>query len=233
MKVLALGDTHGRSDWKQITANEKFDKIVFSGDYFDTHDNISVKVQRDNFSDIIKYKRDNMDKVVLLIGNHDYHYMKGVNESYSGFQYKHKLSIQYLLDNALDDDLLQVCYVYDNYIFSHAGVTKTWLVDTGYNGESIESYINNLFKYKSSYFNFMMGDNLSNTGDDICQSPLWVRPHSLLEDCIDNYIQVVGHTIVYHLSVIRDKIILIDTLNTSKEFLCIDDGKISILSSEY
>ena len=29
MRIIALGDTHGRTDWKQITANEKFDKVVF------------------------------------------------------------------------------------------------------------------------------------------------------------------------------------------------------------
>jgi len=38
MRIIALGDTHGRTDWKQITARERFDKVVFIGDYFDTHE---------------------------------------------------------------------------------------------------------------------------------------------------------------------------------------------------
>lgn len=43
MRVIALGDTHGRLHWKAITSKDDFDKVIFIGDYFDTHDGISAQ----------------------------------------------------------------------------------------------------------------------------------------------------------------------------------------------
>lgn len=46
MKLIALGDTHGRTDWKEIVAETEFDKVIFIGDYFDTHENITPEQQK-------------------------------------------------------------------------------------------------------------------------------------------------------------------------------------------
>ena len=92
MRIIALGDTHGRTDWKEIIAKETFDKIVFHGDYFDTHDKISFEQQMNNFIDIINYKRENVDKVILLLGNHDHHYLASTNVTGSGLQKKNKIN---------------------------------------------------------------------------------------------------------------------------------------------
>ena len=89
MKLIALGDTHGRLNWKDIVAKEleSSDRVIFIGDYFDTHYDETPEQQLSNFNDIVTFKKANIDKVTLLIGNHDMHYLSGVNESYSGFQY--------------------------------------------------------------------------------------------------------------------------------------------------
>lgn len=230
MKLIALGDTHGRADWKRIVSSVDFDKVVFIGDYFDTHENITPEQQKSNFEDLMAYKREHMDKVVLLLGNHDYHYLRTVEERYSGFQELHKTDIQELLHHALDHDLVQVCYIHENYMFSHAGVTKTWLSHAGYTGEEpLATFINDLFKYQPIAFRFTSGANRSLSGDDICQTPIWVRPTSLALDALDGFIQVVGHTVQRELSILDDKIVLIDTLGTSGQFLCITDGEMSVL----
>jgi len=229
MKLIAIGDIHGRTDWKQIISNIEFDKVIFVGDYFDTHEDISPEQQKSNFEDLVEYKKANMDKVVLLFGNHDYHYLRIINETYSGFQPLHKIDISEMLDKALNDNLMQMCLIHDNYIFTHAGITKTWLKNTGYTGkESLDLFINDLFKYKPLAFRFTSGINNSPYGDDIEQSPIWVRPRSLYADCLDDFIQVVGHTIQKQLISINNKIVLIDTIGTSGQFLCITDGKISV-----
>ena len=76
MKLIALGDIHGRNIWKQILAKEdNFDKIVFIGDYFDSKDGISVLQEIENFKEILELKKKFKDKVVLLFGNHDFHYL--------------------------------------------------------------------------------------------------------------------------------------------------------------
>lgn len=135
MKIIAIGDIHGRTEWKQIVQNNTFDKCVFIGDYFDTHQNISPEQQKQNFEDLIQFKKNNFDKVILLIGNHDHHYCKNVHETYSGFQKFHKIDIQELLENALKENLLQMCYRHNRYLFTHAGVTKTWLLNNNYTPE--------------------------------------------------------------------------------------------------
>jgi len=233
MKLIAIGDLHGRTDWKKIISNTEFDKVIFVGDYFDTHEGITPEIQKSNFEELINYKKANIDKVVLLFGNHDYHYLKTVNETYSGFQKYHRTDIQEMLHKALDNNLMQMCFVYENYIFSHAGITKTWLSNSGYSVEEpLESFINDLFHLQPLAFRFTKGKNNSPYGDDICQTPIWVRPQSLYEDRLDNYIQVVGHTTQKQIEIIDDKIALIDTIGMSGQFLCITDGKMSVLRSE-
>lgn len=229
MKIIAIGDIHGRDEWKKIIKNHTFDKLIFIGDYFDSHESISPVAQIENFKEIIKYKRSNFNKVELLFGNHDFHYLKSsVGERYSGYQGVSSFNIQELLEEALKDELMKISYSFGNYLFTHAGVTKTWLKNTGYDGAKdgdIVYYLNELFKYKPLSFKFMMGSNGDYYGDDVTQGPIWVRPKSLLSDSIDGFKQVVGHTTQSNLMFIKDKIILIDCIGTSGEFLIIDNGK--------
>ena len=72
-----------------------------------------------------------------------------------------------------------------------------------------------------------MGDNYSQTGDDITQGPIWVRPMSLMSDMLEDTVCVVGHTTVTKLGLDEKfpKIILIDCLGTSGQYLIIEDGK--------
>lgn len=70
-KVLVLGDIHGRTIWKDIIEEEHPDFVIFLGDYVSTHDNISSEQQISNLEDIISYKKDHLDSVILLRGNHE------------------------------------------------------------------------------------------------------------------------------------------------------------------
>jgi predicted MPP superfamily phosphohydrolase len=229
MKTIALGDTHGRTNWKDIVAKETFDKVVFIGDYLDTHDDVSGATQLENLKEIIAYKKENMDKVVLLIGNHDFHYLATSKNQYSGFQRLFKLAFQEQLHKAIDENLLQACYIQGDTIFTHAGVTQTWCEDNNIDFSNLEQSINDLFKFKPNRFEFSVGENMSEYGDDITQTPIWVRPDSLIKDKIKGYYQVVGHTT-------QDKImsangvVFIDTLGTSGEYLEIIDGTFAIVN---
>lgn len=226
MRIIALGDTHGRTSWKKITAHEEFDKVVFIGYYFDTHEDVSGEQQKENFKNIVQFKKLNIEKVVLLFGNHDYHYLRTVNEAYSGYQEWERADIQDLLHPAIDDNLLQMCFVWQNLLFSHAGVTKTWCDNNRVQKDYLEQSINELFKYSSDSFSFTRGINCSMSGDDVEQSPIWVRPNSLLKDRMEGFIQVVGHTIQGKL-VIADDVIFIDTLGTSGEYLIWDNFQLA------
>jgi hypothetical protein len=167
--------------------------------------------------------------VVLLLGNHDYHYLKGVTEAYVGFQKWQKTRIQSLLHSALDDDLLQTCFSAGNILFTHAGVTKTWLRSAGYSNDvSVEWYINDLFKRQPSLFGLINSESV--TADDASrQSPIWVRPYGLVPDMPEGYVQVVGHTPQRRLTILPQRLALIDTLGTSGEYLYVADGHLSAL----
>ena len=223
MKIVALGDTHGRVLWKEIIEKEKdADKIVFIGDYFDTHYDISVNQQIDNFKEILEFKKNNMDQVVLIIGNHDFHYLNEAQEKYSGFQAFRYIDINEVLQPAVKSGLVQMCFVHDKYVFTHAGVTKTWCLVNKIRTNHLEEDINNKFHDDASAFRFTMGYNYSQTGNDVTQSPIWVRIPSLFNDHLDDTKYVVGHTTQETL-VITDGIIAIDTIGTSGEYLEIID----------
>ena len=54
MKILILGDIHGRTIWKDIIEKESPDKVIFLGDYVSTHDNISADQQLSNLNNILR-----------------------------------------------------------------------------------------------------------------------------------------------------------------------------------
>lgn len=230
MKTVIWGDLHGSDIWKRIVSeNPDADKYISIGDYFDTHTGKSGESQIENFKDIIQFYDDNPGKVVLLIGNHDYHYLD-VNERYSGFQKGFQYLIRHLIETHLDK--MQICYVNGNFIFSHAGVSSVWLQKHFGNPpyENLQEKVNDLFKYKPLSFKF---DGQNNYGDDITQGPLWIRPSSL-NMVRHPGVHIVGHTFQPKIFPPDDKnayngnIWLIDCLETSKEYLIITDGKIEI-----
>jgi len=75
MRVIFIGDIHGRSLWKEIVEKEKSaDIVVFYGDFFDSKEHIGGEAQLQNFLEIITFKKNQEklgEKVVLLFGNHD------------------------------------------------------------------------------------------------------------------------------------------------------------------
>ena len=228
-KTIAIGDIHGRNTWKEIV-KEPHDKVIFIGDYFDTHQDISAIVQLANFQDIIDFKKENPDKVVLLTGNHDYHYGLGYKERYSGYQYEHAFLIEELLRENLSD--LRMAHLDQNILYSHAGVTKTFCELNGLDeyqvGEDLDEQINSLFFHQPNTFRFNGNDPY---GDDVTQSCIWVRPRSLAKDSIDIK-QVFGHTQISMIKDLHGRFWDIDVLGTSKEFLIVEDGVVTIKKLE-
>ena len=193
MKTIFLGDTHGRSLWKDIIAKESPDRVVFIGDYFDSFD-IGGAVQQFNFKEIIAFKESGQCEVILLIGNHDYHYYPG-GETYSGYQHGAAPAIKQLLEE--NKHHMQMCYQLDNILCSHAGIGHNWLVEQEkYESGSIADFVNDIWNYKPNRFIFYGFDPY---GDNKTQTPIWIRPKSLLAGNKEtflkkDYIQIAGHT---------------------------------------
>jgi hypothetical protein len=218
MKIIAIGDIHGKTIWEKIV-DQPFDKVVFVGDYFDCFDKISSSDQIDNFNQIIEFKKSNKDKVFVLLGNHDYHYLRGVKETYSGFQPLARFDIQEAIENSLK--YIDICHIQDKYLFSHAGFTKTWCNKNGIGRRYLET--NKMLYTDRNAFSFTSGMKRDKSGDEVCQSPLWVRPNSLNKDTIEGFTQIVGHTVMERNIKVWVNLIFIDTLEINR-YLIIQDG---------
>jgi len=239
MRTIFIGDIHGDNVWKQIVNKEPHDRVIFIGDYFDSFD-ISTDDQVNNFLDIMEYKKTSGKIVVCLIGNHDHHYFSSVgNTGTSGYQ---KVG-NYVINPVIEahKEHLQIAYKFDNILCTHAGVTKTFINsifgNDGWSLDTVDEDLNELFKYKPLSFCFdsvNSGIYSDPYGDDIHQSPIWVRPKSLQKDGLDKkeIIQVVGHTQQNQIDIkgksTGGRYFYIDTLRTSGEYLIYENGTFSV-----
>lgn len=240
MKIVVIGDIHGRNVWKEIVNYENPDKVIFIGDYFDSFD-IPHSDQITNFLDIIEYKKSSGKEVIMLIGNHDYHYIKDIDENYSGFKAQYKPAISFLLEE--NKEHLQMAYQMDEFLFTHAGVSSVFLnelkkilFEDEVSVDNIASFLNLAFECKPLLFGFGRFRNpefnIDPYGDDKEQSCIWIRPRSLMKANYDNLrkevIQVVGHTQIKEMDIkgkaTGNRYFLIDCLETSGEYLIITDG---------
>ena len=230
-KTIILGDIHGRPYWKRIVETEKPNRVIFIGDYFDSHNNYTAEEEIDNFNEIIKYKESGQSDVIMLIGNHDYHYVDNY-EQYSGFR-AHSFPA---INNTLikNKHHLSIIYQFNYFLFSHAGVSHDWLLEYGWKeNENIVEWVSDMWLYKPNIFRFA---GYNPYGNSVISSPIWIRPEALQKSNKNTfikhkYIQIVGHTQQSQID-IRQKTTggryyYIDTLGTSGEYLIINDGIIS------
>jgi predicted MPP superfamily phosphohydrolase len=205
MKIIAIPDVHGTHHWEK--AKERIndcDKIIFVGDYVDNWVN-EWPDQMDNLLNIIEFKKQNADKVVLLWGNHDTSYYLG--EHCSGHQPAHDIDLAEVF--RLNKDIFDVIHIESGYLFAHGGVSTRWMKCAGIKDVS---EINQLFKEKPNYFRWV-GPN--GYGDNLNEGPLWIRPRSLTQMAVKGYIQVVGHSEV-------NKITYMNTMNGKDQLIIID-----------
>ena len=239
MKTIVLGDTHGRSNWKLAIHQDKPDRVIFIGDYFDSFEIPGID-QIHNFKEIIQYKENNPQiEVVLLIGNHDHHYYPEIGYTgTSGYQSGIAPSITQVIDE--NRHHLQMAYGFGEYLFTHAGVSPQFMDQVfgidGWSKENVVVDLNELFKYKPKSFEFTGFDPY---GDSPSQTPIWIRPGSLMSvnkkhknGLKKDYIQIVGHTQMRRLDLTgSDKFTggryyFIDTMDTTGDYLIIEDNQL-------
>lgn len=237
MKTIFVGDIHGVQTWKYIVNTQKFDRIVFVGDYFDSFD-IKGDDQINNFLDLIAYKESTDKEVIFMIGNHDHHYFASVGYTgTSGYQWHFEQSISHVLEN--NKRHLQMAYQFDNILCTHAGVSEVFMDEVFGKGDwkidNIANDLNDLWKYKPLSFCFD-SRSYDSTGDSVTQSPIWIRPRSLQKASQEikkhGIIQIVGHTSQHQIDIkgksTGGKYYYIDTLVSRGEYLILEDDKFSV-----
>ena len=245
MKLVAIGDIHGRDYWKQIIDQEQdADIFVFVGDYFDSF-TIKGPDQINNFLDIIEFKKQSKVPVILLIGNHDYHYYPGIEDSgTSGYQTLMAPSIKHVVDD--NKQHLQVAYQVGEFVFTHAGLSSEWLDDNivMWDVPNLAMYVNDLFYYQPQKLAYRSYKQVGSTvygvggyGSETFQGPIWIRPKALMtankKTLRNQIIQVVGHTPQDTIDIkgksTGGRYYFIDTLEYGQnQYLVVKDGVVSL-----
>ena len=196
-----IGDIHGRTNWKELV-NEDFINI-FVGDYFDPYTSIPFVELQQNFQEIIDFKKNHPDKVVLLYGNHDYEYLPHISEQSNRYDYLNVSKITKLLTENESLFYGAAYAIGERYIVTHAGITKPWVEKylpeaIDYLPNKLAEAINTLWLNNKSAFGFMENTNwLDRKGECVEHSPIWVRPISFGDSNIYNstdVFQIVGHS---------------------------------------
>jgi predicted MPP superfamily phosphohydrolase len=245
MKIVAIGDIHGRDYWKQIIEQEQdADVFVFVGDYFDSF-TIKGPDQINNFLDIVEFKKSSNSSVILLIGNHDYHYYPGIEDSgTSGYQTLMAPSIKHVVSD--NKQYLQAAYQVGEFVFTHAGLSSEWLDDIidGWSVDSLDATINDLFRFQPNKLAYRSYKQVGSTvygvggyGSETFQGPLWIRPKALMaankKTLRKQIIQVVGHTPQDSIDIkgksTGGRYYFIDTLEYGQnQYLVVKDGVVSL-----
>ena len=220
VRTITIGDIHGRDTWKRVDP-EKYDRIIFLGDYVDSY-SVEDGPMLANLRDIIRFKKIHPQKVILLVGNHEASYLF---QSYRSTGYRESIAREVVFLLETNKHLFQSAWQAGKSLWTHAGLTQ------GFYEKNIRPMIleedkalaTTLYRlYNNNYPPiFEIGRERGGSRGNI-GGPLWLDRTALLRDPLLGYHQVVGHTPVpslyYHEPIKGDT-------STSVTFCdCLEDG---------
>lgn len=211
MKILICPDIHGRHFWKKPNI-EDFDKVIFLGDYLDNYDGetntegeLEVQITLDssikNFEEIIQLAKDNSDKVVLLLGNHDLPYFSKEYGRALNYWCRHDYKNHDKIAKLFNDnkDLFKIAWECENkkmkrVLFTHAGVTKDFQQICGLSAETINTYFLNESSGDIPNIVGLAAVSFYRGGYQKFGSPVWADVREHISDPVTDVYQIFGHT---------------------------------------
>ena len=202
-KLIIIPDVHGRSFWRKAVEENPQEAFIFLGDYLDPYpqDGVIVEEAFAGLQEIVLLKESRPEKVTLLWGNHDLHYLYPDLE---GSRYDRKNAARnrdYFNDHRKDFQLAAEWIVGgERYLFTHAGVGTLW----------VESFLPSLPEEKitadflhecmkvSSFIPALSKVSYYRGGPDMYGSCIWadLQEQGELYNQLQSSIQVFGHTMV-------------------------------------
>ncbi|MDR2410821.1 MAG: metallophosphoesterase [Bacteroidales bacterium] len=196
-EILIVPDVHGRNFWKPVLDYKGM--IIFLGDYTDSYsrEGFSQKDAYQGLLQIVDFKKQNPERVTLLVGNHEMHYYN-IYFASSRFDDDYFDRYNEILAGKETAGLFQLCKQIDNYLFIHAGITKGWY-DAHFEefsklGNTLEEQLNMLFVTNKKAFHEA---SKHRGGYHSAGSPLWAALNEHFEETEpfdDSIIQIIGHT---------------------------------------
>lgn len=221
MKVLTIGDIHGRTAWKDfadipnlLSADEntagtlsfvpEYDKYIFAGDYTDSFD-VEDRDILMNLLHIIRFKRLYPNHVILLWGNHDVSYY--INQPWlplrywcSGFRGTMHHDLYTIFNESYN--YFQLSFQIDKYIWTHAGIHDGWyrhrflpalkdFDNFGFKLDTLSDKLNFAFDRKMECI-FDVDPLRGGTGTKV-GGPLWLHKSFAIHKPLTGYHQITGH----------------------------------------
>ena len=246
-KILICGDIHGRTFWKDAIDKhlDECDKVIFLGDYLDAYpdEEITRRQEKENFEEIIKLKENNKDKVVLLIGNHDFHYISDDFTQSTRYSSNHARTYKEMFLSHMS--FFKIAHeetVNDKkFLFTHAGVMKSWYErNKDIIGELTIDNLNQLQTFRNGIKTLAeVSKYRSWFSDYYTSSPLWSDVREKIDDnkseidhvvenedsCVKEFdYQIFGHTQMTKNPITTDKWVCLDC---KKAFILDDKGIIT------
>ena len=170
--LLIIPDIHGRLFWISSTRKYPDLPVIFLGDYLDpyTHyEDILPSEALANFKEILDFKKANMERVTLLLGNHDIHYFdKDFLFTHAGVDLGW---LRYRMPKVNVNDVHNICKSLNDKLMTE---------------ESLFDFV----------FNGLMDVSASRWGYARYPSPVWTdeTDHQYMRERLPNVYQVFGHT---------------------------------------
>lgn len=224
MRILVIPDVHLKY-WMFDKINEvpkdKYDNIICLGDIVDDWDQYhNVDLYINTMEKVLEFDKEHPE-MLWCWGNHDYSYLYCFTES--GYSKEMVPTVNKYLIKMIDQfgDRFKVLHQIDTVIFSHAGLTESYIYDYfGENFNNLSEIINTINSYalnKETAYDLWEDD-----------SPLWARPDKWVTYI--PYFQVVGHSPV---SVVtqKNKLVLTDVFSTFSNGEPIGNSKFIIVNT--
>lgn len=212
-KIIIIPDVHGRKFWREVVRQYIDEEVIFMflGDYLDPYPyEQDIEDAYKGLLDIIEYKQQYPEQFILLLGNHDLHYLtptcrgsrwdkKNAQRNADTFFY-HLRCFQMTYHAEINSK---------QFVFSHAGILKSWLYANAQKlGIDVSHDVNDwtalpdlnqmLWSHTERYkLNQVIGDvSYMRGGDSRYGSVVWAdcREHVDKAERIHGIIQVFGHT---------------------------------------
>lgn len=206
-QVLVIPDIHGRTFWKEAVKECSSMPVVFLGDYLDPYgaEGITNEEALANFMDILDYKKANAERVTLLLGNHELHYLN-MKKHFSRKDTVNAEQIRSILYENISLFRMAATTVCGGrtFLFTHAGVLKSWwmkhFADESCNADAVCAALNAKLKDEATIVSFindaLMDASKIRGGKDKVGSCMWadVHEHNGKTGFPADVYQVFGHS---------------------------------------
>lgn len=221
--LLVIGDVHGLKLWKPIVEAHLDCKVVFLGDYLDPYEYLPREKTLANLRQIIDFKKNNRN-VVMLLGNHDIHYLYPNAPAASRFDPDIFEDAHRLL--AENRHLFQFAFQIDDTIFTHAGISQEWF-EKDFCGNISHNISEQLNNPNSGQMESIFRVGYVRGGKEGDKGGIFWADRAELKDVLSGFRQIVGHNRVDDITVVRQDektvIIFCDCLRNDK-YLILDNS---------